>query len=100
MVAAAQKANREAVNAEMEKLRRHSFAEQQVALALSQLSAPDSPIHVGISSVDNLIGTLISEASNDVAGLFERAEVVTDTQADFLRLAIARMQEMLAKKQG
>ena len=100
MATVAQKEKREAVNAEMEKLRRHSFAEQQVALALSQLSAPDSPLNVGISSVDNLIGTLISEAPNDVAGLFERAEEVTDTQADILRLAISRMQEMLAKKQA
>lgn len=82
----------------MEALRRHSFAEQQVALALSQLQTPTLSVHVGTSSVDNLIGTLISEAPNEVAGLFERAEVVTDTQAEFLRLAIARMQEILATK--
>ena len=48
--------------------------------------------------MDNLIGSLISEAPETVAGLFERAETVTDPQAEFLKAAVARMQEMLARK--
>ena len=81
-----------------EALRKRSFTEQQVALALTGMQSPGLAPNVGEAPVDNLIGTLISEAPEEVAKLFAQAEVPTDAQADFLRLAIARMQEILARK--
>ena len=83
-----------------EAFRRRSFAEQHVVMALTQMQSPGLPPAVGISPVENLIGALISEAPNEVAELFAQAEVPTDAQADFLRLAIARMQEILARKKN
>ena len=84
--------------AEQEELRRRTFAEQQVALALSQMaSGAGSPTQTGISGVDNLIATLIQEAPQDVAGLFAKEETLTEEQKTFLRLAKERIDVLLAR---
>ncbi|KAL8822753.1 MAG: hypothetical protein Q9191_006520 [Dirinaria sp. TL-2023a] len=91
---------RAAAKAEREEFRRRSFAEKQVAMTLASLhsgSGSLSPINVGISAVDNLIGTLISEAPPDVQGMYEREEVLSEAQKDTLRKAKEEIERLLAR---
>lgn len=82
----------------MEEFRKRTFAEQQVTLALKQLgSGSGSPTHTGTSAIDNLVGTLIQEAPQDVADLFANEERLTEKQKTFLRSAKEQIERLLAR---
>ena len=91
---------RAAAKAEREELRRRSFAEQQVAMTLASLhsgSGSGSPVNVGISAVDNLIGTLISEAPTNVQGMYEKEEQLSKAQKDMLHKAKEEIERLLGR---
>ena len=98
MAAVKKQRERAAAKAEMEELRKRTFAEQQVAMALAQLkSGAGSPAQTGISSVDNLIGTLIQEAPQDVAALYASEETLSEEQKAVLRAAKEHIERLLAR---
>jgi hypothetical protein len=98
LAAVKQQRERAAQKAQQEEVRRHSFAEQQVAMALAHLpSGSRSPLNLGISGIDNLIGTLIQEAPQDVQGLFTQEETLSEDQKTFLRAAKEQIERLLAR---
>lgn len=85
----------------MESLRKRSFAEQQVAMALKQMaSGTCSSSSTGISAVDNLVAALVSEAPQNVAGLFAKEEALTEEQKVFLKAAMEKIGDLLGKAGG
>jgi len=98
LAAVKQQRERAAQKAQQADIRRHSFAEQQVAMALAHLpSGSRSPLNIGISGIDNLIGTLIQEAPQDVQGLFTQEETLSEDQKAFLLAAKAQIERLLAR---
>lgn len=84
--------------ARQEDFRRRSFAEQQTALALQQFKDGSYiAIQTGTSKVENLIGTLIQEAPQDVQGLFTSEETLSDDQKALLRAAKEHIDRLLAR---
>ena len=77
----------------------YPFPEQQAAVALASFKSSGAPV-AGSTPVETLIATLIQEAPEEVATLFAGDKVVTDDQAEYLRLVMANIQQLLAKKQG
>ena len=84
----------------MKALGQYPFPEQQAALALAFSKMSGSAPLPGSTNVETLIATLIHEAPEGVATLFAGDKLVTDEQANFLRLVIGNISQLLAKKQG
>ena len=88
---------------EMEELRKRTFAEQQVAIALKQMASSSSEpasgpaSQVGTSPLDNLIATLIHEAPENVAGLYEKEEKLTEDQKSYLKAAKEKIEALLGR---
>ncbi|KAF2862281.1 hypothetical protein K470DRAFT_256244 [Piedraia hortae CBS 480.64] len=59
---------------------RRSFAEQQVALNLTQLAADDNNLNLGKSDVEDLTATLIAEAPREVLESYMNAASATKSQ--------------------
>ena len=68
-------------------------------MALASFKSSGAPV-TGSTEVETLIATLIHEAPEEVATLIAGEKVVTDDQAQYLRLVMANIQQLLAKKQG
>jgi len=67
-------------------------------MALAHLpSGSRSPLNIGISGIDNLIGTLIQEAPQDVQGLFTHEETLSEDQKTYLRAAKEQIERLLAR---